>query len=346
VTVAIEPLRITGSDSIEILDQTELPAREARLTLTTVDEVCEAIRTLRVRGAPLLGLTGACGMAAAASDDPSDDRLNGAANLLKSTRPTAVDLGAAVDVALSSVGDIPEKERAAALWRAAGRMLRRQYDVDAAIGRNGAGMPGMNGNVLTHCNTGALATGAVGTALAVIQMSWEQGKLTRCFATETRPLLQGARLTMWELGRLGVPSTLLPDTAVGALLASGRVSAVITGADRIAANGDTANKIGTYTLAVLAGRHDVPMYIAAPMTSVDLSCPSGVEIPIEMRDVSEVGAYGDDRWTIEGADAYNPAFDVTPESLISAIVTERGVARPPFEESLMSLSSAGEPTTG
>ena len=222
-------------------------------------------------------------------------------------------------------------------------MLDGQRAVDESIGRNGAKLPGMRGAVLTHCNTGALATGATGTALSVIHTAWAQGHLERCYATETRPLLQGARLTMWELSKLGIPATLLPDTAAGSLLASGRISAVITGADRIAANGDSANKIGTYTLAVLAERHGIPMYIAAPMTTVDLDCPSGDDIPIEMRDASEVGGYKSDRWSVEGADAYNPAFDVTPAGLIRAIVTEAGIARPPYEPALAALGSSRRP---
>ena len=345
MTNAIEPLRIVGSEAIEILDQSELPGREVRRTLATVDEVCEAIEVLRVRGAPLLGLTGACGMAIAASEDASLAGLEQAAARLKSTRPTAVDLGAAVDEACRSIESVDHDDRAATLWRAAGETLSHQFVVDRAIGRNGAALPGIKGSVLTHCNTGALATGAVGTALAVVLQAWGSGSLERCYATETRPLLQGARLTMWELENAGVPATLLPDTAVGSLLASGRVSAVITGADRIAANGDSANKIGTYMLAVLADRHRVPFYIAAPMTTVDFATSAGEAIPIEMRSDAEVGAYKDHRWTVEGTTAYNPAFDVTPASLIGAIVTEGGVARAPFSQSLKELRSTVEPAS-
>jgi len=342
MNTAIEALRIDGSYSIDILDQTELPGREARRRLADLESICEAIQTLRVRGAPLLGLTGACGMAIAASSDATDGGLDHAAEQLRATRPTAVDLGAAVDAALSAARAIPVAERPAALWEAARAMLARQYEVDRTIGSNGATLPGIEGSVLTHCNTGALATGAMGTALSVIQTAWEGGRLTRCFATETRPLLQGARLTMWELTQLGIPSTLLPDTAAGSLISSGKVTAVITGADRIAANGDSANKIGTYQLAVLADRHNVPMYIAAPMTTVDLACPEGDAIPIEMRSRHEVGAYKADRWTVADADAYNPAFDVTPAGLITAIVTDEGIARAPFGPSLAAMAS-GKP---
>ena len=191
-----------------------------------------------------------------------------------------------------------------------------------------AGAPLLNGSVLTHCNTGTLATGGIGTALGVIRIAWEQGRVERCYATETRPLLQGARLTAWELTRLGIPVTLLPDTAAGALIGSGLVQAVITGADRIASNGDTANKIGTYQLALAAQRHRLPFYVVAPTSTIDRSCAGGWAIPIEHRDGREVGGFGGQRWAPEGTDAFNPAFDVTPAELITAIVTERGVILP------------------
>jgi methylthioribose-1-phosphate isomerase len=191
--------------------------------------------------------------------------------------------------------------------------------------------------VLTHCNTGALATGGIGTALGVIRVAWERGSLARCYATETRPLLQGARLTAWELRRLGIPATLVPDTAAASLIASGAVQAVITGADRIATNGDSANKVGTYGLAAVAARHAVPFYIAAPRTTIDPACPSGAAIPIEFRDGREVGGWGEVRWAPDGLEAYNPAFDVTPAGLITAIITEAGVARPPYSRSLADL---------
>lgn len=327
---SVEAIRILPGSGIEILDQTLLPAAERYLVIDDLAGLCESIRALRVRGAPLLGIVAACGMAIAATRDPSMQALALAATTIKTTRPTAVDLGAAVDRALGLAAATSERERAAALWQLATGMLRDQLAADRAIGEHGATLPGVEGAVLTHCNTGALATGGLGTALAVILAAWEQGRIDRCYATETRPLLQGARLTAWELKELGIPATLLPDTAAASLIASGAVRAVITGADRIAANGDTANKVGTYGLAAVAARHGVPFYIAAPTTTVDLACAAGVDIPIEFRDASEVGGFGGQRWAPSGIDAYNPAFDVTPAGLITAIITERGVVWPPF----------------
>jgi methylthioribose-1-phosphate isomerase len=304
--------------------------------------VCEAIRSLRVRGAPLLGLVGAAGMALAVSTTGVTIRsLEEAALTLKATRPTAVDLGRAVDSALAAAAAVPEEQRVSLLWDRAEAMLAAQAAVDNALARNGAEvLQGLApGPVLTHCNTGALATGALGTAFAVIAEGHRREFVTACFATETRPLLQGARLTAWELRKAGVPATLLPDTAAASLIASGQLSAVITGADRIAANGDTANKVGTYGLAAVAARHGVPFFVAAPMTTVDLGCPSGAAIPIEFRATGEVGGFAGQRWAPDGLDAYNPAFDVTPADLIAAIITERGVATAPFEESLRQFAA-------
>ena len=249
----IEPLRLEPPSGLRLLDQTLLPFREVYLPITSLDALCEAIRSLRVRGAPLLGIAGAAGMALAAQDDASEQALRGAAAAIEGTRPTAVDLGMRVREALGialTAGDT-EQARRDALWANAQRVQAARRDEDLAMGRFGAALI-PEGAVLTHCNTGALATGGIGSALGVIRTAFEQGRLKECFATETRPLLQGARLTMWELKRLGIPATLLPDTAASALIASGRVQAVITGADRIAANGDTANKVGTYGLAAVA----------------------------------------------------------------------------------------------
>lgn len=335
----VEAIRILPGAGIEILDQTLLPGATRYLVIDDLAELCEAIRALRVRGAPLLGIAAACGMAIAATHDPSTPALDAAAAAIKATRPTAVDLGAATDRALAWALATDERDRAEALWRLAAEMLRDQIATDRAIGQHGAGLPGVEGAVLTHCNTGALATGGVGTALAVILAAWEAGRIERCYVTETRPLLQGARLTTWELVHLGIPVTLLPDTAAAALIASGAVGAVITGADRVAANGDTANKVGTYGLAVVAGRHGVPFYIAAPTTTVDLACPTGADIPIEFRDGAEVGGFGGQRWAPAGIETYNPAFDVTPASLITAIITERGVVQPPLDDGLAALGS-------
>ena len=338
----ITPIRILPGEGIEVLDQTLLPHEERRLRLGTVAEVAEAIRSLRVRGAPLLGVTGACGMAIAGEERGAGaDALAQAAAELKATRPTAVDLGAMIDEALAAVAAAGgEEEARAALWRFAERALARQHERDAALARHGRNLPALEGAVLTHCNTGGLATGAEGTALAVIAEAWRAGRVERCYATETRPLLQGARLTMWELEALGIPGTLLPDTAAASLIASGRVNAVITGADRIAANGDGANKVGTYGLAAVAARHGVPFYLAAPISTFDAATPSGEAIPIEFRADDEVGGFGGERWSPEGGGVYNPAFDVTPAELIAGIVTESGVLRPPYGPAIAALTAA------
>ncbi len=335
----IDPLRILPGEGINILDQTLLPAREVRLVLRTVADVCEAIATLRVRGAPLLGLTAACGLAVAAEDrGASNVALKQAATEIAATRPTAADLRHGVEAALAAALAEPDRHRrAAVLWAFAADFARRRESEDRAMGALGAPLLPHGGAVLTHCNTGSLATGGIGTALGVIRVAWEDGRVARCYATETRPLLQGARLTMWELQRLGIPAKLLPDTAAASLIASGRVGAVITGADRIAANGDTANKVGTYALAAVAERHGVPFFIAAPTSTFDAGCADGVAIPIEYRPDDEVGGFGEQRWSPAGSAAFNPAFDVTPAALIAAIITERAVIRPPFELSIAGL---------
>ncbi len=322
---------IVPPDAIEILDQTLLPNEEQVLRIGDVATLCEAIASLRIRGAPLLGLAGAAGLALAAAHDGTDDgRLKRAAEMIAGTRPTAVDLGFRVREALALALSLPTSERAEQLWKHAAHLQQKRSAEDAALSSFGADLIAPGSAVLTHCNTGELATGGMGTALGVITEAWNRGTLARCYMTETRPLLQGARLTAWEIVRAGIPGTLVPDTAAGSLLASGAVQAVITGADRVAANGDSANKIGTYQLAALAARHRVPFYIAAPLSTIDPHCPDGSHIPIEMRDGREVGGFGEARWSPAGVEAYNPAFDVTPAELIGAIVTERGVLRPPF----------------
>lgn len=338
--ISVEPLRIEPPRGLVLLDQTRLPEDEVWSEISSVESLCEAIQTLRVRGAPLLGLAGACGLGIAASTrGVSAERLRESARQLRETRPTAVDLGAAVDAGLAAALAVPEPERLELLWKRAIEFKAQRIAEDEALAAFGVELVPVGAAVLTHCNTGALATGGAGTALGVISRAWDEGRLVRCYATETRPLLQGARLTAWELGRLGIPATLLPDTAAASLIASGTVGLVITGADRIAANGDSANKIGTYGLAAVASRHGVPFIIAAPRSTIDLTCPNGAGIPIEFRSASEVGGFGGQRWAPDGVDAYNPAFDVTPGELIAAIVTERGIARSPFGPSLRALMS-------
>ncbi len=334
----VVPLRILPGRGIEILDQTLLPLEERHLAVNDLDAACEAIQSLRVRGAPLLGLMGACALAIAAQNDASDEALRAAVERICATRPTAVDLGAITRHALAAtLACSSEEARRASLWDFAARIHAVRQLEDHAMGNFGAGLLVDARAVLTHCNTGALATGGIGTALGIIRCAWESATLERCFVTETRPLLQGARLTTWELRHLGIPTTLLPDTATASLLASGQVDAVITGADRIAANGDTANKVGTYGLAVLAARHGIPFYVAAPRSTFDPACAEGSGIPIEFRDSSEVGGYGPTRWSPDGLDTYNPAFDVTPAGLIAAFITEQGVLRPPFGPSIGTL---------
>ena len=334
----VVPLRFVPGAGIDALDQTFLPNEVRYARLDTVESVCEAIVSLRVRGAPLLGLVGGAGLAVAAEREGTGDAvLVAAAERLASARPTAVDLRARTEQALAVALTEQPGRRVGRLWAFAEQLLADRISEDRRIGELGAALLSPGTSVLTHCNTGALATGGIGTALGVIRVAWEQGRLVHCYATETRPLLQGARLTAWELAQLGIPSSLLPDTASASLIASGRVGAVITGADRIAANGDTANKVGTYGLAAVAARHEVPFYIAAPTSTIDLACASGEGIPIEFRANAEVGGFGSVRWSPDGLGAYNPAFDVTPAELIAAIVTERGIVRAPFGPGIEAL---------
>ncbi len=337
--VPVTPIRIRRP-TVEILDQTELPGRELWRRIETVAAMCEAIGTLRVRGAPLLGTCGAAGMAIAGEErGTSEEVLRGAADEIGGTRPTAVELswgaGAALDAALA-VEDARDARREA-LWRFVEEHMQRRVAEDLAIARHGAALVPGEAGILTHCNAGGLATGGIGTAVGVILAAHEMGRVRHCYATETRPLLQGARLTAWELLRAGVPASVAPDTAAAALIASGLVQVVVTGADRIAMNGDSANKIGTYGLALAAARHGIPFYIAAPRTTIDPACPTGAGIPIEFRPADEVGGFGGVRWSPDGIGAYNPAFDVTPADLITGIVTEVGVAWPPYSQNLAGL---------
>jgi methylthioribose-1-phosphate isomerase len=275
--------------------------------------VADCIRTLAVRGAPAIGLAAAYAMALA------EDR-DAAAELLRATRPTAVNLAWALEQCRAA--DDP--------LETARRLHREQHDADRKLAELGAELFGDGTRALTHCNTGALATGGFGTACGVLRAAWEQGRLAEVWVDETRPLLQGARLTAWELRRAGIPHRVVADAAAGSLMAQGRVDRVVVGADRIAANGDVANKVGTYPLAVLADRHGVPFYVAAPVSTIDPATPDGSAIPIEERDPAEVVAHGE---------AFNPAFDVTPAELITAIVTEAGVLKPPYEQAIAAVTA-------
>ncbi len=337
-----------------LLDQTRLPLEQVSLELDYYQQAVDAIREMRVRGAPAIGVTAAYAMAMAARDlevkDPSQFlvQLREAAGLITSARPTAVNLQWAVrrmlQVAEAESDLTTVKSR---LLTEAQRMQEEDELANRLMGNAGSELMPDGGAVLTHCNTGALATAGFGTALGVIRAGWEAGKRFQVYNTETRPFLQGARLTSWEFQQLGIPSTLVVDSAAGALMRQGRISCVITGADRIAANGDTANKIGTYTLAVLAREHGIPFYIAAPTSTVDLTLPSGDDIQIEERGAEEVTHFQGTRIAPPGVAAINPAFDITPHGYIGAIVTEEGVARPPYPESLMlAVGSAGRSPVG
>ena len=334
-------LRWTGdaAGTLELLDQTLLPGRVAWLACPEVPVVIEAIRSLRVRGAPAIGIAGAYGTVLAAAEamrlqlapTPALAHVQARAAELASARPTAVNLRWAVERCLRALDSLPAGASAAELGRtllAAARAIHSEDErLCAAIGRHGAAvLP--PGGVLTHCNTGALATGGVGTALAVVTTAWDQGRRFEVFADETRPLLQGARLTAWELVQRGIPVTVLCDGAAAALLASGRVGSCIVGADRIAANGDAANKIGTYGLALVAAAHGVPFFVAAPSSTFDLTLATGAGIPIEERSAAEVLAPLGVPAAPAGAGAYNPAFDVTPARLIHGLITEHGVISP------------------
>lgn len=326
----IRPLRFAG-DALEILDQTRLPAEEVWLRLTKPEQVIEAIQSLRVRGAPLIGVAGAYALVLAAGDAAA---VRAAAQKVGAARPTAVNLRWAVDRMLRRLATAPEPPRDT-LRKEADAIRDEDERNCRAIGRHGAALLKERTTVLTHCNAGSLATAGYGTALGVIYAAVEAGKKVAVYADETRPLLQGARLTAWELRRAGIDVTLLADSAAGGLLRTGRIDAVIVGADRIAANGDVANKVGTYPLAVLARTHGVPFYVAAPWSTVDLSCPDGSAIPIEERAATElVRGFGGVSTAPEGVSVYTPAFDVTPAALVTAIVIETGVIRPVNRETL------------
>jgi len=311
----LEPERIVRLEEegprVVLLDQRRLPDEEVDLVCTTAVEVAEAIRTLAVRGAPAIGIAAAYGLALAAL---RGEDLAEAERELASSRPTAVNLFWAL--AQMRVDPTPDRARA---------LHREEVDRCRRMSAHAVVLFGSGTRALTHCNAGGLATGGYGSAVGALRAAWERGLLVSVLVDETRPLLQGARLTAWELETVGIPHAVIADSAAGSLMARGEVDLVVTGADRIAANGDTANKIGTYSLAVLAAHHDIPFYIVAPSSTVDLATATGAEIPIEERDGAEIST----RFA-----ARNPAFDVTPAELIAAIVTEGGVHRPPYAESL------------
>lgn len=330
-------------EGVVMIDQTRLPQQTAFVTCRTYLEVADAIRNMVIRGAPAIGVAAAMGVALGAlhSENLEAD-MPGICDALAKTRPTAVNLFWAIDrmrVLYLSMRNMPRDEVHTRLIAEAQKIREEDIAINKAIGRNGAPLVPDGKTVLTHCNAGALATAGFGTALGVVRAAVQMGKKIDVFAGETRPFLQGARLTAWELQRDGIETTLITDNMAGHFLKSGRIGCVVVGADRIAANGDVANKVGTYSVAVLAKENNVPFYVAAPISTLDLSLESGESIPIEERAAVEVTHVQGVHVAPEGIQVANPAFDVTPNRYISAIITERGVARAPYTESLRKLCS-------
>lgn len=328
--------------TVRLLDQTRLPQESIVRTCRTWEEVADAIRHLEIRGAPAIGAAAAFALVLAGGRDAGGRaglaEVQRAAAVLRQTRPTARNLGWALERMLAAAGrSSGEGSLAAVLLREAEAIAEEDVRSNRAIAEHGAALIHARERILTYCNTGSLATVDVGTAYGVLRRAHELGKGIEVVVCETRPVLQGARLTAWELRRDGIPATLITDNAAGSLMARGAIDRVIVGADRVAANGDVANKIGTYTLAVLARAHEIPFLVAAPLSTIDLRTATGSLIPIEERAPEEVSRIGDRAIAPEGIRAYNPAFDITPHHLITAIITEAGVATPPFEASLEAL---------
>lgn len=343
----LKPIEWHG-DHVRILDQTRLPAQVVHLEATEPREVADAIRGMNIRGAPALGVAAAFAAALAAVNARGLDikaaraRVGEAAALIRATRPTARNLFWALErMEARAAAARDAQELAETLVQEALAIQQEDLRSCRAIGEFGAGLVPQGATILTHCNAGALATAGYGTALGVIRSAHRAGKNIRVLVDETRPLLQGARLTAWELAQEGIPATVIADSAAGWCMQRGMVSLVVVGADRIAANGDAANKIGTYSLAVLACQHGIPFYIAAPLSTVDLSLAGGADIPIEERAPEEVSSIAGVRMTPQGVAVFNPAFDVTPHGLITAIITDRGICDHPFRETLAALAVSG-----
>jgi methylthioribose-1-phosphate isomerase len=351
VAVSPESLPVTAlrwrGGSLEILDQTLLPAHEAWLELAGAQDCAAAILRLAIRGAPNIGITAAYGLAMQVALTPDEDDILEAARLLRASRPTAVNLAWAVERVQAAVLAVAPAERAAVARAEAEAIHAAEDAASAAIALLGADLLAGATRILTHCNTGTLACGGTGSALAVVIEMAQRDDIS-VLACETRPLLQGARLTIWELRRAGIPHELLVDGAAAGLIRRGEVDAVIVGCDRVAANGDAANKVGTYAHALAARAAGIPFVVAGPTSTIDASIASGDEIVIEERDADEVRYAGGALLTEAGTPCRNPAFDVTPAALITALVTERGIASPPTRESLLGLLSVpfGEPDAG
>jgi methylthioribose-1-phosphate isomerase len=336
-------------EGVRFIDQTRLPTEEVYVTCVTYQEVATAIRDMIVRGAPAIGVAAAMGVALGMSQSKAKDEdelrrdFEQIAQVIAATRPTAVNLFWGIERMrgkLVSLTGRPIDQIKSALVQEAQQMHREDIAANQAMGRHGATLMPSSGGVLTHCNAGALATCGYGTALGVIRAAIESGKNIHVFADETRPFLQGARLTAWELVKDGIHTTVIADNMAGSMMRQGKIKAVIVGADRIAANGDVANKIGTYSVAVLAKEHAIPFYVAAPLSTVDMNTPSGDQIPIEQRSRREVTHHGGKQMAPDGVEVENPAFDVTPSRYVTAIITERGVAKAPYDESLKELAAA------
>jgi methylthioribose-1-phosphate isomerase len=338
----VEPIRAVqwspGGDAVRIIDQRRLPGELVERDLRSLHDFCDAIATLAVRGAPAIGVTAAMGLVTSMQDFAGDDR-NGFAILLESharaligTRPTAVNLAWAVNRMLTKASALRASPAATlrGLRMEATAILEEDRAMCDAIGANGAPFVPDGARVLTHCNAGALATAGIGTALAPVYVAHAAGRRVSVTAGETRPLLQGSRLTAWELGRAGIPVRLITDGMAASAMQGGAIDVVLVGADRIAANGDVANKIGTYALAVAAKHHGIPFVVCAPWSTIDAATPTGGAIVVEVRDAAEVRAMSGIAIAPAGADAWNPAFDVTPAALVTAIVTDRGVHRAPY----------------
>src|ERR1700728_74333 len=315
-------------NGVRFIDQTKLPTEETYVTCKTHEQVADVIRTMVVRGAPAIGVAAAMGIALAVKNSKAESTadlkrdFDQACDVIGKTRPTAVNL-------FWAIRRMQEKFE---------RMHAEDIAANQAMGRHGAALMPSEGGVLTHCNAGALATAGYGTALGVIRAAIEQGKKIHVYADETRPFLQGSRLTAWELMKDGIPTTVISDNMAGTMMQQDKIGAIVVGADRIAANGDLANKIGTYTVAILAKDHNIPFYVAAPLSTIDFACPDGSKIPIEQRNAREVTHIAGKQMVPDGVGVENPAFDVTPAKYVAAIITEKGLARAPYEESLRKLA--------
>ena len=338
-------------DAVVMVDQRKLPGQEIYLHCKTANEVAKAIKTMVIRGAPAIGVAAAMGIALGMRKSKAQGTRQFAVeftklcDLMAGTRPTAVNLFWAIDrmkksFATGAQAGESVDELKLRLEREAHAIHDEDVESCKAMGRFGAEIVPENARILTHCNAGALATAGYGTALGVIRAAAERGKVKQVFADETRPFLQGARLTAWELVRDQVPTTVITESMAGPLMRDHGIDFIVVGADRIAANGDVANKIGTYTVAMMAHAHEVPFYVAAPLSTIDLATPDGTKIPIEQRNAREVTHLGSTRLAPEGASVWNPAFDVTPARLIAGIITEKGIARAPYQESLKALFGA------